>query len=159
MKNKILTFAFVLFLLVFIHTFVQADDDTTQWADFSNAEYNITITDYKANLEISGVSNYTSETYISYVITSEPTDESTLTFEDYAPGNGFFYTYDSTSNTLSLPIAKYVELNQDLYLYISQRHIQESESETKILVKGEKLARPSYVSDYRLFWRFHFFFF
>lgn len=110
-----------------------------EWTDFSNAKFELKKDGTsKAIIEISNVIAKDDSSYYLFIksnnnkpdVSSDMNDE--ILYMSYDKENKMFKTTDTSK------VAKYVELNQDLYITILEKKSYNSE---KIVVYGEKLNR------------------
>lgn len=136
--KKITIFMLILLLLFgMFSVFTVSNADNA--VDFSNANFEVK---YKSSNTcfciISGISTNSSTTvYWTVTSTNTKPDKSKLDNFEKAPV--------SSEGKTELNISKYVELNQDLYLYILDA------TGESFLVDGKKIERSAYPKDYRLF--------
>lgn len=127
-----------------------------EFTDFSNAKYEL-LFDLSVDLKITGVTSKEDSNYY-YIITSDKT-KPTLSFTSYGAldtdvvTEANYLSVNTEENYIyARNLDKYVELNQDLYLWVIEGIKLESyyatgEStyisySTKFVVEGEKLTRP-----------------
>ncbi|MBQ2916571.1 MAG: Ig-like domain-containing protein [Clostridia bacterium] len=128
-----------------------------KFTDFSNAKYEL-LFDYSVDLKITGITPIENNSYY-YIITStntKPTISTTsygaLDTENTVGVEGLSYNIDE-KYIYDTYLDKYLELNQDLYLWIIEdvrldASYAESEENsyishsTKFVVEGQKLTRP-----------------
>lgn len=128
-----------------------------KFTDFSNAKYEL-LFDYYVDLKITGITPIENNSYY-YIITSnntKPTISTTsygaLDTENTVGVEGLSYNIDE-KYIYDTYLDKYLELNQDLYLWIIEdvrldTSYAESEENsyishsTKFVVEGQKLTRP-----------------
>ena len=124
-------------------------DGNAEWTDFSNAKFELKKDGVSgAIIEISNVIPKDGSDYFLFITSnnSKPNVTSDLVDEriglKYDSDNRVLKTYDSSK------VAKYVELNQDLYVTILEKQSNYSE---KVVVYGEKLERyaePKYTDSF-----------
>lgn len=115
------------------------DDEKVEWTDFSNAKFELKKDgDSGAIVEISNVTPKEGRDY--YLFITSNNSEPNVTWDDkekislnYDSNNKVFKTFQSTE------VAKYVELNQDLYVTILEKEYLLGEE--KVVVYGKKLER------------------
>lgn len=137
--------------------------ENVQWTDFSKAEYEVVKNGVSGvNLNIKNV-NIVKESKIYYCITST-NDKPKMEFND----DGYLNEQEmwdllvtDNSGVLKGEIQKYVQLNQDLYLWVyEQKHLENAYRDDygkgiyyigKLLSSGQKLTRPKYPVYAELF--------
>ena len=125
-----------------------------KFTDFSNAKYEL-LFDTDVDLKITGITPIEKNTYY-YIITSDNT-KPTISINSYGgvATEGIDYLSVNTEGNYiyEYNLDKYVELNQDLYLWIIEEanlntNYAESEENsyishsTRFVVEGQKLTRP-----------------
>src|SRR5574344_376279 len=111
------------------------------WDDFSDAKYEVTLSGSRdADLTISNITISDTAEYRFYVKSTQemPTFDSTTALSLY---------YDKEKKCLySTDLAQFVELNQDLYLYVAEVQFDYGtrSNANKYIVEGVKLNRPEY---------------
>lgn len=144
MKSKLISIFVILISLLCVHSFVYATEDdgssNVTWTDFSKAEYKVEKTTSAVYLSVSNVTK-NSESFYSYFITATNTKPSTDLKDTFDNGEALSFTTPELNN-----ITSYVELNQDLYLWIIERQYDSDSKNYKYnyIVKGKKLERPKY---------------
>ena len=126
-----------------------------EFTDFSKAKYEL-LFDFDTDLKISGITPKDSKSQYYYMIT-DSNEKPTLAIEkfgglDLEANNVEYLGINTEENYIySTNLDKYVELNQELYLWVIQEvhldsyyHNGENTiySSTKFVVEGEKLTRP-----------------
>ena len=115
------------------------DGEDGEWTDFSNAKFELKKDGTsKAIIEISNVIAKDDSSYYLFInsnnnkpnVSSDMNDK--ILYMSYDKENKMFKTTDTSK------VAKYVELNQDLYITILEKQSYNSE---KVVVYGEKLNR------------------
>ncbi len=143
MKSKLISIFVILISLLCIQSFVYAADDDSSsnvtWTDFSKAQYKIESDNRSCYLSVSNVTKNSESTY-RYFITSTNTKPST-NLENIFDDINKTTTLSTVSELNS--ITSYVELNQDLYLWIIERQY-DKEWKYNYVVEGKKLERPKY---------------
>lgn len=144
MKNKLVSIFVIVISLLCIHSVAYAVEDdgssNLTWTDFSKAKYEIQTNEpSSATLSISNVAQNTDHLYY-YSITSDTTKPS---IDDLKNGNNRL-GYSSENKVFTADISSYVELNQDLYLWIVEHHYDNNGVKNKYVVEGKKLERPKY---------------
>lgn len=136
MKNKLIAIFVILLSLLCVQSFVYAEEGTSTnstWTDFSKANYEIQRnTPSSATLSIANVTQNTSHLYY-YSITASTTKPSI----DLGNSDNQL-KYSSENKAFIKDITSYVELNQDLYLWV----IEKDGSNSHYVVEGKKLDRP-----------------
>ena len=142
MKNKLVSIFVIVISLLCIHSVAYAVEDdgssNLTWTDFSKAKFEVTKKVYTVDLSISNVTLDIGNTYY-YVITAKNTKPS-INFDSDDINSD---TVQTLSSSLTEDITSYVELNQDLYLWIIERQYDKV-FKYKYLVEGKKLERPKY---------------
>lgn len=142
MKNKLVSIFVIVISLLCIHSVAYAVEDdgssNLTWTDFSKAKFEVTKKSHTVDLSISNVTPYIGNSYY-YVITAKNTKPSINFGLDEIRSD----TIHPLSFSLPADITSYVELNQDLYLWIIERQFDEG-VKYKYLVEGKKLERPEY---------------
>ena len=115
----------------------QSNED---WTDFSNAKFELKKKGVSgAIIEISGVTKNENHSY--YLFITSNADKPSVSTTDTE--NNFFLGYDKNSNSFKTldddQVAKYVELNQDLYVTV----LEKSGLNYNISTYGNKLTRYS----------------
>ena len=127
-------------------------EDTTKWSDFSKAECKL---EYAAEDDFHNVDLIVSNAeYIEghlyyYFFTSgnqEPAD-----YLDKLSDDTMIHYGVGGSENYKIRAEKYVELNQDLYLWILEEQGSGDQKEYKFVIEGEKLERPEYLKYHKLF--------
>ena len=128
-----------------------------KFTDFSNAKYEL-LFDTNVDLKITGITPIENNNYY-YIITSSNTKPTISTtkyggLDTTATAGATTFLRNTNENYIySITLDKYVELNQDLYLWIMEEvklDAKYAESEenshisysTKFVVEGQKLTRP-----------------
>lgn len=153
-KTKFLKILLFFVIIVLFAVNVYATDDakegTTEegWTDFSKAEYKLEKTSYNdVDLVISNVEKTLNHEFYFYI--TGDNKEPTFTEENH----GEELIYDSDKKELhKYHCESYVELNQDLYLWILERKYENGTYEYNFVVRGEKLIRPTYPQYANVFW-------
>lgn len=111
------------------------------WNDFSNAKYKVSINENRyADLTISNITISDSAQYKFYIKSKKET-------QTFDATTALSIKYDKEKKCLySNELAQFVELNQDLYLYVVEvQHDYGTNSDVnKYIVGGVKLDRPEY---------------
>ena len=138
-------------------TSTSEEAENVQWTDFSKAEYEVVKNGVSGvNLNIKNV-NKVKDSTIYYCITST-NDKPKMEFNDDGRLKNEQEMWDilDTDNlgVLKGRIEKYVQLNQDLYLWVyEEKHLENAYRDDygkaiyyigKILSSGQKLTRPKY---------------
>lgn len=138
MKTKLIVIFVILLSFFSIQSFVYAEEGTSTdstWTDFSKAKYEIQRNKISsATLSISNITQNTSHLYY-YSITASTTKPSI----DLGNSDNQL-KYSSENKAFIKEISSYVELNQDLYLWV----VEKDGSNSHYVVEGKKLDRPKY---------------
>lgn len=116
------------------------DSEKEEWTDFSKAKFELKKEGIsKSMIEISNITPKSGSQYYLFItsnnskpnVTSDNTDEGILL--KYDSDSKMFLTNDTSK------VAKYVELNQDLYVTIIEKQL--SSGSEKVVIYGKKLER------------------
>lgn len=135
MKTKLISIFVILLSFLSIQSFVYAEEGTSTdstWTDFSKAEYKISYRTRNAELSVSNVTPIIGQGHSYYYLITASNTKPSFDFNDFAHNLSFTSTNDVTS---------YLELNQDLYLWVVETN---SSNEHNFVVEGKKLDRPEY---------------
>ena len=142
----IICMALILGILgLFKLNYVYAEGDS---ADFSSANYSVTSEFPKVILSITGIQNKSEGKPYYYKITGsteQPKTEYT-TNEEITKDGWQNLVIDGEGKVSGENIANYVELNQDLYLWVLE-YDGSGEVKGKVVVNAKKLERPD-VPEY-----------
>lgn len=110
---------------------------TYTYTDFSKAKFNLVKQGTTgAQVEITGVEPISGHYYYGYIQSGSTKPDITST----SSSSRLIITYDSSTKKLLVPgLAKYVELNQELHLYIAEN--PGSDSAIKLVSEDNKLTR------------------
>lgn len=134
-KNKLIAIFIILLSLLCVQSFVYAEEGTSTnstWTDFSKANYEISYRTNHAELSVSNITPIINEGHSYYYLITASKTKPSFDFKDYAHNLDIISTNDITS---------YLELNQDLYLWVVETN---SNNEHNFVVEGKKLDRPEY---------------
>ena len=122
------------------NTTEEIPESQAEWADFSNAVFELKrVKQTKINLEISGVTEPTANSWFYLLITY---NNNTLNVDDFTEDNSIVLSHTTDGSALlAYQMEKYVELNKDLYANILEYHM--GTSEKKVVASGIKLDRPT----------------
>lgn len=142
----ILTIIFFMFGIFSIYTRVNATDDEINWTDFSKAKYEIEYGLWgNSHINISGVNSDTNSSYYWFITSNTTKPE----FNESNISN--YKTVLSTNGLEIYDVDEYLELNQDVYLWIVERKTVNDEKKNNFVVESKKIERTGYYKDYRLF--------
>lgn len=150
MKNKIITIFIILICLLSIQSFVHAEEGNSDltWTDCSNAT--VEIKDYFylfPNIYISNININNDHEYF-YCITNQNTKPITnfenISIDDITDTFSYMHIQASTSLFYTDSIAQYLELNQDLYLWVLESN---KDFKYNYIIEGKKLDRPEYPKN------------
>lgn len=141
---KIILIIAVIFGIYALYTVSNAADET--WTDFSNAKYEVEYGNGgSANINITGTEGAANSIFYGFI-----TDNSS-TKPEFNIANATNYgivSYNTSTKKMTFNASEYIELNQDLYLWIVER---KSSNSYNFVVEGEKIERKGYPNDYSLF--------
>ncbi len=133
------------------------EEENVQWTDFTNAEMKLEISSNEVILDISNIKTTSKSTYY-YCITSDnkkPEVKTSRGTVDNFDDESWDLFEKRNDGCIRGRIEKYVELNQDLYLWIIESvrlenaYIDENNEQcfykSSYVVTGEKLTRPQLV--------------
>ncbi|MBR3249736.1 MAG: hypothetical protein IKF83_03435 [Clostridia bacterium] len=145
----------IIFGIFAVCTVSNADDETTTdtitWTDFSNAKYEIKYSSAGHSfIDISEIEvSQALPTYYWFITpnnTKPEFDESNI--NNYKNNK---VIGSKTSKSISINAAEYLELNQDVYLWIVEEQYNNSKTNYNFVLEGKKIERTGYAKDNNLF--------